>query len=310
MASAYHLNRKLQKAALTELRETRLPQIGRVGGNVGIGKVFYVNGNRGSDSASGETPNNPFKTITYALTKCTDRNDDTILVTRDTTETAGYPVTVNKRDIHILGWDNPTRLAAEKIYFSSSSAECFSIEAQNVEIAGFDFVATSSYEAITFPTTGIWNCSIHDCNFGMRGALEDGINVPIGVDVPYLTVYDCYFGESCARDGIRIAGNATRGWLGLPGHGNIFRDVAYRGIHNLTSGAVLGGICDNVFRLVSDTAGYAINFAHSGASECMVYNNQAFYGTTALSANPYRDLGSNHWGLNYRQGVSILPATV
>lgn len=193
------------------------------------------------------------------------------------------------------------------MYYSSGSAAGFYVEAQNVEIAGFDFCADNSYSGIEL-RTNVWNTCIHDCNFGMRGNTQYGILFNGGG--VYTSVYDCYFGVAIDSDGIRFDGNAFRSWIGLPGHGNIF-DVDGIGVHGTSGvGVTIGGICDNIFLLPSDTAGYAISFLNSGAAGCIVDGNSAFYGTTALSNNPYRDLGSNHWGLNYRQGVSILPVTV
>jgi len=203
-----------------------------------------------------------------------------------------------------MAFDIPTRLGADKCYWSSSSAAGLSIAAENVEIAGFDFVATSSYPGIEFAATH-WNCAVHDCQFGRRGALQDGIKIAAGIDAPYMSVYDNLFSSGIVRDGVRFEGAATYGWFGIPGHGNVF-NVTLIGIDS-TSTTVLGGIADNVFRLPSDTEGYAISFTNSGSSGCMIDGNKAFYGNDTMITNPYRDVGSNHWGLNYRQGLSILP---
>lgn len=305
------LKRKLAKKTLLDMYESRLPQFGAPGGTAGVGKVFFVNGSSGSDSGSGITSTDPFKTVTYALTKCTNRNDDTILVTRDTTE-ADYPVSITKRDIHIFGWDAPTGriVTGEKILFNyGGDSAAFEINANNVELAGFELCGDSTHAGIEIGTYGVWDLCVHNCIFGMRGATQDGLKISSAMASPYMNVYDCYFGSAITRDGIRLEGNSTRGWIGQPGHGNVF-DVGEIGI-DIVGAATLGGIFDNRFIPSSDTSdvGESIYFKNASSSGCYVDGNRTGEGTAAMTKVPYCDLGSNHWGVNYYDIRAIMPDT-
>ena len=42
----------------------------------------------------------------------------------------------------------------------------------------------------------------------------------------------------------------------------------------------------------------------------MFYGNKTMHDKAAMAQVPYRDLGANHWGLNYYGILAIMPATV
>lgn len=313
MSSAYHLSRKLQKDVLNKMRETRLPQPGYPGG-----AVFYVDGVDGSDSGPGDSPESPFKTITYALTKCTDRKDDLISVLRmDTGAEADYPIDVNKRKVHIIaqnstGFFGPADPPA--INYDGDSAG-FTISAHYVEIAGFDIGGDATHAGIEVGSlAGVWGTCIHDCLFGFRSCdSQDGIKVPATYDAPYLWVYDCIFGNTLDRDGFRCEGNMTRGYVGLPGHGNLFYAITGTAI-NMTGVPVLGGVFDNRFSLPDNsTQGTAITFGSATATtggHGIIDGNSANYQDTATGTDrPFVDYGNQHWLLNYCANVAVVPAT-
>jgi len=67
-------------------------------------------------------------------------------------------------------------------------------------------------------------------------------------------------------------------------------------------------IARNRFALTASfSEGDAITSTGSG---CMIYDNYVMYLVEdTWTNNPFLENGSNHWGLNYRQGVSIMPVT-
>ncbi|MBA7647424.1 hypothetical protein ES703_55196 [subsurface metagenome] len=97
--------------------------------------------------------------------------------------------------------------------------------------------------------------------------------------------------------------------IGLPGRpGNFFDRCPGYGLHLGVLAGVTGmGIFDNRFACHSDAVGKAIYIPLGGGG--FIDGNRANYGTGAMTANPYRDLGANHWGLNWKAGVSIMPVT-
>jgi len=312
MASAYHLSRKLQKDVLNKMRESRLPQYPNA---YPRGNVFFVDGTSGDNSSEGRTWGSAFKTITYALTKCTSSQHDIIYVVRDT----GFggledtPITIAKHQIHLLGLDGLQsdslhRPVSKPVINYGGDTAGLLITGNGVEVAGFDIGGgdAEGEACIEIGTAAPWDVCIHDCVFGyITTHGYDGIRG----GGPYLTVYDCLFGKVNDRDGIRIETNATRGFLGLRGHGNMFREVVGIGI-NCVGAAVLGGIFDNVFSLPSFTKGKAITFANSNATGAIVDGNHAHHqDSDCQHNNPYVDTGTNTWLLNHQGWKATAPDT-
>jgi len=101
----------------------------------------------------------------------------------------------------------------------------------------------------------------------------------------------------------------TRGYIGLPGHGNVFRLVTEVCINNAAGGSV-GGIMDNRMALTpSFSEGDAITCGAT-TTGAMICGNQCFEKVEdTWTNNPYLENGANHWGRNWKGIASLaMPA--
>ena len=279
-------------------------------GDPGMGNEYYVNG--GSDGPTGATgqgtKESPFQTIKEALAKCTSGNDDYVYVLNygsNGRAAETWPIAVTKDQVHINGlratmgskWSTVKPAA-------TGTPNAFTITGQRCEIANLEIGGYSTGSGIEIGDA-VWGTTIHDCWFGYTGdtAGTHGIYVASGADAPYLCVYDCRFGSSLTGDGIRIAGNATRGFINK----NIFRDIAGIAI-NVSGSAVGGEIVDNRFQMLADTAGDAITMS-AGSSGWYIGGNRAGYSKAAVTTEYYVDGGTaNDWDDNYESGALQYPA--
>lgn len=284
--------------------------------DLGVGNIYYVNG--GSDgptnnNLSGEDKDNPKQTITAALALCTSGHNDYIRVLNygsNGRASETWPIAVTQDMVHIIGdrstvgskWATVTATGSNKAAFEVTGAR---VEIANLEIGGT--AAGNNAGILVGNLAGVWGCTIHDCWFGVAdGAGSYGIKVTATYDAPYLTVYDCIFGEALLIDGILIAGVATRGKIGMPGHGNLFHNIAGIAI-NVTGSTVGLNILDNRFQLKADTAGDAITLP-AGSSSCYISGNQAGYSKAAVTTKYYVDAGTgNDWDNNYVSGSLLFP---
>ena len=275
----------------------------------GAGQVFYVEGFNGVNTNDGLTPDTPLLTITEALDRCTANADDYILLI-DYWTAAGeaWPIVVNKGKVHIVGvHGGGSNWISVQPGIDTAS---FSVTALDAEIANISCHAGANHAGIELAGTA-WGVHIRNCWFGVTGGCRDGIEDLAPIDMPYLLIEGCRFGQSCTRDGVRISHNATRGLIGNPytGVGNLFDRCAGIGV-NLSGNTSEIGIFNNVFHRVDDTQGNAITLSAGGSNQ-MVDGNSAFWGNAAANTNPYDDGAAanvNHWGLNYENGVYTLPA--
>jgi len=278
-----------------------------------VGEIFYVDGLAGDDAWHGKRYFRPLLTLTAALAQCVnDRNDYIIVLDYWSPGTEVWPVAVNKSMVHIIG------LQFESVNWAvvvpAGDTPSFNVTAHYVEIANLEIGAGATMGGIHVGSlAGVWGLNAHHCSFGWSHTTgQDGIRVPATFDAPYLTAYACHFGPGLTRDGIRIENNATRGRLGVPGKpSNIFDKVPGIGI-NVTGAATLEGIFDNRHILAADVAGGAISFTNAGSHGALIDGNRCALGKQAADflSNPYRDLGNNHWGVNWKQASAILPAVV
>lgn len=277
----------------------------------GRGSTYYVNG--GSDGPTnnnqdGETAITPKQTITAALALCTDNYNDTIYVLNygsNARASETWPIVVNKAQVHIIGVGTRANKWAT-VTATGADLDAFSIEAQRVEIAGLEIGGTAAGTgAGIILTNGMWGCYIHDCWFGVAdGVGAVGIEVPSGVDAPYLRIEDCEFGNGLTAGGILIANNATKGTIA----NNVFSDVTDVAI-SVTGSAVGLRILNNFIDMDADTDGHGIALA-AGTSDCLVFGNQVASAKSATTADRGLKDGSsnNSWGNNYSGIVADLPA--
>ena len=272
-----------------------------------VGEAFYVDlaGNGGSDNNSGLSDTDPLLKIESALDLCTNGKHNYIFV-MDYWDNDSFPITVDKTTVHIIGLGNARfgPLNMSWCAMASGAAATFELTAAShyCEIAGFQPTANGSFPAILV-SAGVAGAWIHHNSFGSQIVTRDGILVT--GDLSNSLVEDNIFGNyqsPLGRDGIR-AGSIT---------GTIIKRNLF--IRPVGIGLNLGGqplaILDNRFSLPSDDAGKAITLTTTG---CFIDGNSANFGyDAAMSANPYVDStggDANTWGLNYRGGVSIYPAT-
>lgn len=278
------------------------------------GKIFFVDGSAGDNNNDGLSPNSPKLTLTAGLALLTSGADDTLFVVNygaaGKAAEPSWPVTVSKDRAHIIGLQSMINSKWPTIQANTDN-HAFDVTGSRVEIANLEIGGGATKAAIHVGSVGgIWGLLVHDCWFGVTGDTtgQEGIYVAAGEDAPYLTVVDCRFGSSVTRYGVYIAGNATKGAIGYPNRGNFFRS-ANIAVY-VTGAAVLSMVCDNLFGLPSDTAGYAISFTSASADTAVISGNKASYRIAAMASNPFRDLGTNSWVDNWRQGLTVSPDTV
>ncbi len=270
----------------------------------GAGTVFYVDGTNGSNSNDGLTPATAFDTITYAITQATANANDYIVALLVDNAAETFPIAVNKAKVHIFGSSSDQGVG--RTITPPDDTAAFYITADKVEIAGFDMSAGATHACIETNTGAqTWGPWIHHCSFGWMGTAQDGIRFPPSHDVPHAMVHDNRFNSGIARDGIRISQNSTRGEF----FNNQFRLVGGIGIDFQSGCTDIYSVHDNVFEVADGATGEAITCC-AASTGCMFYNNQAFQGVVQTTNVPFRDLGSNHWGLNYYSIIAIEPVTV
>lgn len=265
-----------------------------------MGKIYYVNGNTGSDGYSGESKVNPMKTIKGALAKCVSGHDDYIIVLNHYQET--FPITVNKSMVHIIA----VNVGQPMVWLTASgNTAIFNIEEDFVEIAGFEFGSGVAHAAIEFTASKGYG-RIHDCVFGWMQTGQDGIKVVAPYEAAETIIENCFFGNNLTRDGIRIEHAMTRGLI----QDNLFRSVPGIGI-NVVSQITLGTIRRNKFMLPSDSAGKAITLGANNSGVFVEDNDANFGDTNAMGQIPWADAAGadvNTWDNNKAGGVVAFPA--
>lgn len=270
------------------------------------GDVIYLDGTSGSDAADGRLASTPVLTMTAALALCTHGYNDTIVVLRYPSAGAdgeAWPIVVNKGNVHIIG--NPFEASHLKIFNPTGDNAAFEITVNSVEIAGIEIGGGTTHGCIE--TSGaIWRLNVHHCDIGWIYPAQDGIRFPGTDDVPHAWIHDNRFNDKLTRDGIRVEHNSTRSIF----ERNVFRLVGGIGIHLQGLCTDIYGIFDNRFRVADSATGEAITFTNANSEMCMVDGNRTMEGQVQMTLVPYRDLGSNHWGLNYYSILAIMPVTV
>ena len=291
---------------------------------IGTGNVFWVSALLGADTNVGTRPDQPFATITYALTQCVANNNDYIIVIDDYQEAA--TVTVNITRTHIIGLGNFLRPNSNHPYVVLNATGAWPIftvgtEASNCEIAGFSLgggPANAGIENVAGTPTGL---HIHDCVFGhslCADTPQDGILIDNNaIDI---RIENCIFlgapgGKgTLTRDGIRwdcAAGDPLNGNI----EKNQFKALPGIGINFVAVTNAAGGITikDNVLSCGADVQGSAITLAATTRG-FIVEGNKALYGpaTAAMANNPYLDntivAPFNAWMNNYKGNALIDPA--
>jgi len=296
---------------------------------IGAGNVFWVDGFNGNDGWVGTRPDQPFATITYALTQCVADHNDYILVIDAWQEAAA--VAINKTRTHIIGLGNYLRPNQNHPFVMLNAVAdhaIFTVTAlsNNCEIAGFSFGGGATHGAIE-NTGGIpMGLHIHDCEFGHQFAgntPQDGIN--IASNATNIRIENCIFLGLDA--GTKVDGTITRDGIHMACAGDprsgVIRDNRFMGLGggigiNLSAPFEDGAwiVEDNYFFIpIVDAlaAGWAITL-QANVAGCMVNNNFAMQTCDGTGNCPYRDLSTgvlatckNGWGMNYSGQAVIAP---
>lgn len=270
------------------------------------GAVFYVDVNHGNanDSNDGTDPDAPLRTITQALVQCTSNAEDTISVNAFTNALETWPIAITKHKVHLMSsfYD----FGVGRTITPPGDTAGIYVTGDKVEIAGFEIGSGATHGCIEVSTAAqSWGLHVHDCRFGWMTAAQDGIRMTGAVDKVQFLIHDNEFNDKLTRDGIRIEQNSTRSEI----WGNVFRGVGGIGIDLITLCTDIYAIHDNIFRVADGATGEAIT-CNINSVGCMFWGNKACQGVVAMGNVPFRDLGANHWGLNYYGLLAIMPVTV
>lgn len=297
--------------------------------------VFFVNGTStiGDDGVNtgGQVPDEPFLTITKALSECTDGANDYIFILDypSTAPAETWPIAITKQRVHIIGVQNgliprfkivcPVGQDTPAITFGISGttygAYC---ELANIMVG--NGATASSRGIIEMHQGGLWGNHIHHCHFGAKfrsnttGAHGIVIGSTLGGypggEMLYGLIEDCTFGVGLTATGILVPlGNGTgpNAVVGTIIRNNRFNvNTGDKGINVLDTAANFynGGIYDNKF-IVVDEAAAAINFA-AGANG-VVQGNRAFTldDVTPLTAEVFKTGADGFsFGVNYVSGTA------
>lgn len=268
----------------------------RLGFNKIMGNIFYVHGFNGNNAYSGLSPDDPFQTITYALAQCVNDHDDYIIIL-DCWQQDTYPIDVNKSRVHILGVDNWNGYLPRMA--PPGDTAIFNINNSYIEIGHLCLAGGVGHGAIEV-VNSLARSRIHDCQFGIPGAGQDGIVFDAAADATEMMIdHNTFYGPGVIRDGIRIEAAATRASIRF----NVFRQIAGVGINVLLE-AHLNDILENKFSLAADVQGGAITFIDDASTDCLIDHNSACFGKTLMAQNPYFDDGGNDWGCNWAQCIA------
>jgi len=289
------------------------------------GTVFWVDSGweyPGNDDHDGLTKDSPLRTITEALSRCTDNMDDVILVKdawQEATET--WPILVDKKRVHIIGISGPQGQKVKMVPPPLGDTAAFDIRAaaNTSEIAGFELGGGDTHGCIELANPmGVW---IHDIWFGNALHLAGttplhGIYNPTGLNASSCRIERCrFFGSSGPGQG-GISGNGIEDFATGAGAGGTFRNseivnnrftcLAFA-IHMLKPGdAVIEH--NYIMCPADDVVGRGIYL--QTATGCMMANNKAGFGVIDMTQNPYYDHEgtSNAWLCNQNGDSMTQPA--
>jgi len=272
------------------------------------GDKFFVDGNSGSATASGKSPDEPLSTIAAALALCTDNADDYIFVKDGWNQDAGA-VTIAKHRVHIIGVGN--NLSPYVMQKATGDTHIFIVTGDYVEIAGFALGGGATKAGINpYGSLGLW---VHDCFFGdadIGDTPREGILCEPGNVNAYMLIEDCIFAGSGGTSQGKISAygiyaGGTNICRGSVFRRNIFGQLPTAAMlfANMYGGFVLG----NVIACDADTTGAGIIM--SGSTGCLICGNKANYGKTSMTNNPWVDTGSvNCWVDNIEGDAQRLPS--
>lgn len=285
----------------------------------GAGTVYYVDGGSSGptdNSNDGLTADTPKQTLTAAMALVTDGARDVIVVlnygSNGRAAEPSWPIVIVKSQFTWIGTGQDTN-KWPLITATGSNLSAFELQnaGDRVNFVNLNIGGTGTAAGILITAAaGAWGCEVVNCHFGYEGSVgTNGIRVDSGADAPYLNVRNSHFGAALTGDSILIAGNSTRGWIGRPGNGNTFKPASAQLAINVSGGAVLEGIVDNLIFMSADTEGIGITMSASSSGTMICGNISNDAGADKSSNNPYLDSGTaNAWFGNMWADVFTDPA--
>lgn len=318
-------NRREIQTMVSKIRAPALPL-----GSFAGGKTFFVNGidGVGADGRDGDNPEQPLLTLTAALAKCVSFRGDVIIVENYWQPTGEvWPILVNKGQVHIIGMANknlmwpaihpPGDTAAFEVAGLTAAGH-----GQYSEIAGFMIGGGPTHGGIETGSiaNGMGNgLYLHDIWFGHEffGPTLAGFRNLGTINACGIRIERCSFFGDLANCTGRLTGTAIDNALGGAGGywdycefiNNIFTGLSLAiDLHRARNCMILGNKFACPDALVADGEAITLQATCLG---CMVDGNSAFSGVAGAMANcPYRDLATNHWGINYENGVGVQPTLI
>jgi hypothetical protein len=276
------------------------------------GKTFYVDGTDGSDSygVSSQDYNYPLLTITAAMDLCTANKGDAIVVLKNspTSPPANetFPIAMDVAGVLLTGLYSRGLLSDSGFGADSTDTNCINATANFCTVENLYLgIKTGSTTSDVINASGAWAFTLRNCQIESQYTARYGVYLES--DPPYTLIEYNKFGRGDLTnftDCIKVA-NCT---------GGVIRNNLFTG--SSAACVLLDGTCgntfvvDNHFQLASDLSGGAITLG-AGSSNNYVSGNQAGFGDTSMSQNPFLDsstAGYNDWGLNYNQEAATLPA--
>lgn len=274
-------------------------------------KAFFVSERSGvgSNDNPGTDPRYPVADLETAYGLCTTNLGDYIFVLDFWTATAP-PLTINKRDIHLISmgtgnFDNGNDITTST---ANKAAVCIEDGGIDFEMAGFN-LSSSGTSGVALEMGEAYRAYIHHCTFGCNIAATTGMAAMTGGgSFTHSTLENCLFGTLLTGNSIYVSLNTS-----------IIRNnrfLATAGVcisvpSTLFTNTIIEG---NKFLVDDATHGDAINLSTTSASANMIDDNIAMNGNALsdYSYNPYRDVGTtkSHWGRNWRGNELIEPYTV
>lgn len=272
------------------------------------GDVFYVtDAARGGDNANdGLTPHTPFLTITYALTQLTGLRNSYIFVQRTTLASETWPIEITQSYLHLIG--TPDQASPTPAIRPQDNNHGLVLAAGGIEVAGFIFSCpVANQDACIYSAAAQqWMNHIHDNYFAWDSEAYDCIR--LDNQQQQVSIHDNYFGAH-GFDNYAITSASVAGRTLIEDNVILVNGREMNGAAGIYLSPVSGGgaILNNVFTVPGLAAGEAIHL--TGGQDWLVTGNVAAEGSGATaSANPFREDGANHWGLNYSNQTAQLPA--
>lgn len=209
------------------------------------GAIFFVNSSSNNDGDApgcGQTPDQPFSTIDYAIGVCTTNKGDLIIVMPGHTETitAANGIDMDVAGVTILGLGQGT--LKPTVTFSTATTTTLRMNAANCRLEGIRCVSGID-SLVKFIDVNANYCTIANCDFDGPSTLEflSGINIATTVG-DFTTIEDCLFTQGADPTGTDAA--ADTGCIYLVDSENVtIRRTRFFGnfetacIHNKTTGA-------------------------------------------------------------------------